>query len=76
MKYGVLGTGDVVHTIAGKLIELGHEVMMGSRTATNEKAIKWVEVHGAKAKCGLSQIQQHLVKESLIVYKVFILLKP
>lgn len=32
MKYGVLGTGNVARTIAGKLIELGHEVMMGSRT--------------------------------------------
>ena len=39
MKYGVLGTGDVAKTIATKLIELGHEVMMGSRTANNEKAI-------------------------------------
>ena len=31
MKYGVLGTGDVAQTIATKLIELGHEVKMGSR---------------------------------------------
>jgi len=52
MKYGVLRTGIVAQTISTKLIELGHEVMMGSRTANNEKAVKWVEAHGDKAKCG------------------------
>jgi 8-hydroxy-5-deazaflavin:NADPH oxidoreductase len=35
MKIGVLGTGVVGSTIASKLIVLGHEVMMGSRTADN-----------------------------------------
>lgn len=31
MKYGILGTGDVAHTIGNKLVELGHEVIYGSR---------------------------------------------
>jgi predicted dinucleotide-binding enzyme len=31
MKYGVLGTGIVGQTIAAKLAELGHEVMVGTR---------------------------------------------
>ena len=35
MKYGVLGTGNVARTIASKLIELGHEVVMGSRSGDN-----------------------------------------
>mgnify|MGYP005771916671 CR=1 FL=1 len=52
MKYGVLGTGDVAQVIAGKLIELGHEVMMGSRTEANEKAVQWTEDHGERAKHG------------------------
>lgn len=52
MKYGVLGTGDVARTIAGKLIELGHEVMMGSRTKANEKAVAWASENGDKAFCG------------------------
>ena len=52
MKYGVLGTGDVAQTIASKLIKLGHEVMLGSRDAKNEKALKWVKENGTKAKCG------------------------
>lgn len=38
MKYGVSGTGDVGHVIASKLIDLGHEVMMGARSASSEKA--------------------------------------
>ena len=38
MKVGVLGTGVVGQTLAGRLVELGHEVMMGSRQAGNEKA--------------------------------------
>ena len=37
MKIGVLGTGVVGQTLAGKLHELGHDVMMGSRDA--EKAL-------------------------------------
>jgi len=45
MKYGVSGTGDVGHVIASKLIDLGHEVMMGARSASSEKAQKWAEEH-------------------------------
>ncbi|MBQ6682307.1 MAG: NAD(P)-binding domain-containing protein [Prevotella sp.] len=52
MKYGVLGTGDVAQTIATKLVELGHEVMMGSRTANNEKATAWAAANGRNASCG------------------------
>jgi predicted dinucleotide-binding enzyme len=38
MRIGVLGTGVVGQTIAARLIELGHEVIVGSRSADNEKA--------------------------------------
>jgi 8-hydroxy-5-deazaflavin:NADPH oxidoreductase len=41
MKIGVLGTGVVGQTIATKLVELGHEVTLGSRTADNEAAATW-----------------------------------
>lgn len=40
-KIGILGTGPVGRTIGSKMIELGYEVMMGSRTANNQKAIDW-----------------------------------
>ena len=36
MKIGVLGTGGVGRTLATKLVELGHEVKMGSRSTGNE----------------------------------------
>ncbi|HVZ75401.1 MAG TPA: NAD(P)-binding domain-containing protein [Polyangia bacterium] len=52
MKIAVLGTGMVGNTIATKLVELGHEVKMGSRTADNAKAAEWVKAAGPKASQG------------------------
>lgn len=52
MRYGVLGTGMVGHALAGKLVELGHEVMMGSRQAGNEKAVAWAAGAGERASEG------------------------
>ncbi|MFL5352957.1 NADPH-dependent F420 reductase [Archangium sp.] len=52
MKIAVLGTGMVGETIASKLVALGHEVKMGSRSANNEKAAAWVKKAGAKASQG------------------------
>lgn len=52
MKIAVLGTGMVGETIGSKLVELGHHVMMGSRSATNEKALAFVKKNGSKASSG------------------------
>ncbi|MGB3947754.1 MAG: NAD(P)-binding domain-containing protein [Bacteroidia bacterium] len=52
MKIAVLGTGNVGDTIGSKLIELRHSVMMGSRTADNEKAKAFVLKHNGKASAG------------------------
>ena len=52
MKIAVLGTGNVGDTIGSKLIALGHTVMMGSRTADNEKAQAFVDRHVEKATAG------------------------
>ena len=49
MKIGILGTGGVGQTLGSKLIELGHEVMMGSRSSNHEKAIEWVNLSGKTA---------------------------
>ena len=38
MKYGVLGTGMVGQALAGKLVALGHDVMMGSRDAQESES--------------------------------------
>ena len=43
MKIAVLGTGMVGQTIGSKLVQLGHEVMMGSRDADNPKAVVWAK---------------------------------
>jgi predicted dinucleotide-binding enzyme len=52
MKYGVLGTGMVGQALAGKLVALGHDVMMGSRAEKNPKAIAWAERAGSRALVG------------------------
>jgi len=52
MKVAVLGTGTVGRTIATKLVELGHAVTMGSRTANNETAAEWVAAAGGGAAQG------------------------
>lgn len=52
MKIAVLGTGMVGAAIARKLVSLGHQVMMGSRTANNDKAGQWVKANGANASQG------------------------
>jgi hypothetical protein len=52
MRIGVLGTGIVGHAIASKLAAVGHEVKMGSRSATNEKAAAWVQKTGKGASQG------------------------
>ena len=51
-RYGVLGTGMVGRTIASKLVELGHEVQMGSREAGGEKAAEWAADAGENASEG------------------------
>jgi len=52
MRIGVLGTGIVGRTIGSKLVALGHEVRMGSRSAGNETAVGWAEAAGAAASEG------------------------
>ena len=49
MKIGLLGTGRVGRTLAGKLVEVGHEVKMGSRTPDNPNAAEWVQESGDRA---------------------------
>jgi predicted dinucleotide-binding enzyme len=52
MKIGVLGTGATGQTIATKLVELGHDVMMGSRDEANPKAVAWAKEEGHNALYG------------------------
>ena len=41
MRYGVLGTGMVGRALCTRLAGLGHDVVMGSRDATNPAALEW-----------------------------------
>jgi predicted dinucleotide-binding enzyme len=52
MRIGVLGTGMVGSAIASKLVALGHEATMGSRSADNAKAKAWAGKAGARGRCG------------------------
>lgn len=52
MKIGIFGTGVVGKTIGSRLIELGYEVMMGSRTPENENAVAWLNTHQKNASIG------------------------
>jgi len=52
MRIGVLGTGVVGKTVATKLIEVGHEVKMGSREAGGENALGWASGAGENASEG------------------------
>jgi len=47
MRIGVLGTGIVGNTIGSTLVANGHDVCMGSRSATNPKAAAWARACGA-----------------------------
>ncbi|MFG2819922.1 NADPH-dependent F420 reductase [Kitasatospora sp. NPDC048365] len=52
MRFGVIGTGTVGRTLAEKLVELGHEVTLGSRTKDNAAANDWADRAGPYGHAG------------------------
>jgi len=67
MKIGIFGTGIVGQTIAEKLIDLGHEVMIGTRNKENLLARKepdsfgrppFIEWHKSNSKVGLGTLSE------------------
>lgn len=52
MQVGVLGTGMVGKALGTKLVTLGHDVMMGSRTRDNSTAEEWTLEQGNRAHHG------------------------
>jgi predicted dinucleotide-binding enzyme len=52
MRFGIIGTGTVGRTLAGKLVVLGHEVMLGSRSKDNAAALDWSAQSGPRGHCG------------------------
>jgi predicted dinucleotide-binding enzyme len=55
MKIGILGTGMVGNALGTRLVQKGHEVTMGSRTADNEAARKWASSLGERARTATFQ---------------------
>jgi predicted dinucleotide-binding enzyme len=53
MNIGIFGTGIVGQTIGNRLIELGHNVMMGSRSADNQTGKAWAKAAGRPASFGV-----------------------
>ena len=49
MKIGILGTGVVGQTIGSRLVGLAHDVMLGSRSASNMSAARWATSHRHRA---------------------------
>src|SRR5258707_7639982 len=52
MKIAILGTGRVGNALATKLVQLGHQIMMGSRTANSDAGQQWLRSVGGKAQIG------------------------
>jgi predicted dinucleotide-binding enzyme len=52
MQIGVLGSGITGQVIGTKLIQLGHEVMLGSRDEANSEAVTWAKDAGQQALYG------------------------
>ena len=52
MRIAIFGTGSVGKTVGTKLVELGHDVKMGSRTADNTNAAEWAAARGERATHG------------------------
>lgn len=48
MQIGVLGSGVTAQTVGSKLVQLGHEVMLGSRDEANPPAVAWAKEEGVQ----------------------------
>ena len=52
MRIGILGTGMAGRTLGARLVQLGHEVVLGARQPTNEVARGWASELGERAAAG------------------------
>jgi predicted dinucleotide-binding enzyme len=68
MKVGILGTGDVGKALGNGFLATGHQVIMGSRSASNESALEWAKEGGAEASVGT--FADAVAASDLIVFAV------
>ncbi|MFB7667417.1 NADPH-dependent F420 reductase [Kitasatospora sp. NPDC056138] len=52
MRIGIIGTGAVARTLAAKLVSLGHQVTLGSRSRDNAAATEWAHQAGPYGHAG------------------------
>lgn len=52
MRFGIIGTGTVGRTLGTKLVALGHEVVLGSRSKDNPSATDWADHAGSRSYAG------------------------
>lgn len=45
MKVGIIGSGDVGRRVADGLIELGHQVKIGTRDISKKDVVEWIKRH-------------------------------
>jgi 8-hydroxy-5-deazaflavin:NADPH oxidoreductase len=45
MKIGIIGSGDVGQRLADGLIDLGHQVKIGTRDTSKKEVVEWIDKH-------------------------------
>ena len=48
MKIGIIGSGDVGRRLADGLLELGHQVKIGTRDTSKKEVVEWIDKHRKK----------------------------
>lgn len=48
MKIGIIGSGDVGRRLADGLLDLGHQVKLGTRDTSKKEVVEWIDKHRKK----------------------------
>jgi 8-hydroxy-5-deazaflavin:NADPH oxidoreductase len=48
MKIGIIGSGDVGRRLADGLLQLGHQVKIGTRDTSKKEVVEWIDKHRKK----------------------------
>jgi predicted dinucleotide-binding enzyme len=45
MKIGIIGSGNVGRRLADGLLDLGHQVKIGTRDTSKKEVVEWIDKH-------------------------------
>lgn len=48
MKIGIIGSGEVGRKLADGLLDLGHQVKIGTRDISKKEVVEWIDKHRKK----------------------------